>query len=249
MARVLCVLPAQGFDPSEAALPWSILTDAGHDCVFATQDGVIAAADPITLDGDGLGPSLGFLMCRPESRALYGRMISSKSFRAPIDWAAVDPARFDALLLPGGHAPGMKPYLESPVVQAICRHFFARTAPVAAICHGVIPLARAKRDDGRALLHGYRTTALTRWQEDFAVALTRRRLGDHYRTYAGTSVEAEVRAALAAPRDFEPGPLLPRYGSAQHPDRGFIVRDRHYLSARFPGDAWKLGCALRDMLG
>lgn len=51
-------------------------------------------------------------------------------------------APFDALVLPGGHAKGMRPYLESTVLQNLVARFFApqapgaRHRPVAAVCQG-----------------------------------------------------------------------------------------------------------------
>ena len=38
-ARVLMLLPARDFDPSEAAVSWEVLTRAGHTVWFATPDG------------------------------------------------------------------------------------------------------------------------------------------------------------------------------------------------------------------
>jgi hypothetical protein len=39
MARVLIPLPARDFDPSEAAVSWQVLSNAGHIVTFATPDG------------------------------------------------------------------------------------------------------------------------------------------------------------------------------------------------------------------
>ena len=46
------------------------------------------------------------------------------AFKSPLKWTEVDPADFDGLVLVGGHAPGMKPYLESPVVQRLAKQFW-----------------------------------------------------------------------------------------------------------------------------
>ena len=49
-------------------------------------------------------------------------MIVDPNYAAPLRWDAVDPAEFDALLLPGGHrARGMRDYLESDILQTPCR--------------------------------------------------------------------------------------------------------------------------------
>jgi putative intracellular protease/amidase len=45
MARVLFLLPALDFDPSEAAVSWQVLVNAGHVVCFATPDGRPAVAD------------------------------------------------------------------------------------------------------------------------------------------------------------------------------------------------------------
>ena len=51
------------------------------------------------------------------------------------------------------------------------------------------------------------------------------------------TVEDEVRTALAASTDFIRGPMMIRRDSPAHLQIGFTVRDRNYLSARWPGDA------------
>src|SRR5258708_4443226 len=56
MARVLIPLPARDFDPSEAAVSWRVLVNAGHVVCFATPDGRPAVADDMMLTGRGLDP-------------------------------------------------------------------------------------------------------------------------------------------------------------------------------------------------
>jgi hypothetical protein len=51
---VLIVLPKRDFDPSEVAVTWRVLVDAGNSLVFATPDGLPAAADPLMLSGEEL---------------------------------------------------------------------------------------------------------------------------------------------------------------------------------------------------
>lgn len=55
MASILIPLPSTDFDPTEAGVPWRILTRVGHTVRFATPDGAQAAADPIMVTGKGLG--------------------------------------------------------------------------------------------------------------------------------------------------------------------------------------------------
>ena len=242
--RVMIPLPDTDFDVTEVAVPWRLLRDAGHEVVFATERGAAApAADPRLLDGVLFGQ----LGAEPEPIAFYRELLGHAAYRAPLPWGSLDMTTFDGLLLAGGHAPGMRPYLESERVQAIAAAAFQANKPVSAICHGVIPLVRAKGSDGRALLYGRRTTALTGGMENFAVSITRQALGNHYRTYP-QSVEDEVRANLAKKSDFKTGPLFPRYATETKPDRGFVVRDGNYISARWPGDAWTLATAFCRMV-
>jgi protease I len=237
MSPFLILLPQTDFDPTEVAVPWTVWCEAGHDVVFATETGAPAACDPVTLTGEGLPLLARSLKAREENAALYARMVASPAYAAPVRWDAVRAADFAAIHFPGGHAPGMKPYCESAEIQRIAREAFSAGQIVSAICHGVLPLARA------GVLKGRRTTALTAMMEDVAVVLTSRALPGHYRTYP-QSVEAEVTAALARPQDFERGPMLPRYATRARPDIGFVVEDGAYCSARWPGDAWTLARAV-----
>ena len=127
-------------------------------------------------------------------------------FRRPISYGEIRAADFDGLILTGGHAPGMRVYLGSGVLQSAVGDFFARKKPVGAICHGVLLAARSSFHPGKSVLYGKRTTALTKQMELIAWRLTRLYLGDYYRTYP-TTVEDEVRSALARPEDFITGPL------------------------------------------
>lgn len=64
-------------------------------------------------------------------------------------FAAVKPAGYDALVLPGGRAPE---YLRlDKGVLAIVRHFADKKKPIAAICHGIQLLTAAGVVAGRTL--------------------------------------------------------------------------------------------------
>ncbi|MDE2436177.1 MAG: DJ-1/PfpI family protein [Sphingomonadales bacterium] len=241
MARILIILPQSDFDPTEVAFPWEVWSGAGHAVSFATETGQPATCDPITLTGEGLPGLARSLRARPEAQEAYAAMIADPSWRHPITWAAARAGDFAALHFPGGHAPGMRRYCESGEVMRLAREAFAAHQPVSAVCHGVLPLARA------GVLEGRRTTALTAMQEDIAVALTRRALPGHYRTYPET-VEAEVTRLIGPAGRFARGPLIPRYANAKAPDVGFVEQDLRYLSARWPGDAWTLAVRLLDLL-
>ena len=149
-------------------------------------------------------------------------------------------AGFDGLLLPGGHAPGMRQYLGSALLRDQVARFWSLGRPVGAICHGVLVLARTHDlATGRSVLAGRRTTCLPKYMERSAYLATAWRLGRYYRTYPAY-VEDEVKAALDAPAaQFQRGPVtLTSRGTAASDAPAFVVRDRNYLSARWPGDAY-----------
>jgi protease I len=246
--RILFPLPAREFDPTESSIPWRTLIDAGHEVGFATPDGQVAAADPRILSGRGFALWRFFLRARPHARQTYAEMAASDAFLHPLRYDQIDPTTFDGVVLTGGHAPGMKPYLESPRLQALVAEYMQADKPVAAICHGVLIPARAQDPNtGRSVLYGRKTTALIRAQELSAFAMTAMWLGRYYRTYAPT-VEDEVRSALASPDDFLSGTFLLGREGPDKRDYGFVVRDRNYLSARYYVDAYKFADALVQLL-
>jgi putative intracellular protease/amidase len=284
MARVLVPLPALDFDPSEAAVSWQVLVNAGHSVHFATPDGLAASADDMMLTGRGLDPwgqipllrnlpLVGLLMrANRDARRAYASMIADPSYAGPLRWDAVDATAFDALLLPGGHrARGMRDYLESNILQRLVADFFDAEKPVAAICHGVLLAARSiSKRTGRPVLNGYRTTALTWAFESSAwsvAGITRFWDPDYYRTYLEAdgqpkgymSVQQEVTRALARAEDFCDVPTTdPHYrrktsglkrDTMDDATPAFVVQDRNYISARWPGDAHTFAKTFAGMLG
>ncbi len=246
MATVLMPLPARDFDPTESGVPWKLLGERGHRVLFATPDGEPAQADPRMVDGTGLGPLKPFLAADRNGREAHAAMAASAAFRAPLRYLQINANDFDGLLLPGGHAPGMREYLESHVLHGVVSAMFDANKPVAAICHGVVLVARSLGRHGLSVLHGRSTTCLLAQQELLAWSLTRAWLGDYYRTYPQT-VQAEVTEALASPEDFVAGPLALLRDAPNRLGPGFALRDGNYVSARWPGDAHRFAesfCAL-----
>lgn len=232
MATVLVPLPDHDFDVTEVAVPWKLLVDAGHRVVFATEAGATPACDPLLITGVVFGA----LGAREEPIAFYREM--EPALVNPIRWSEVDVAKFDALLLAGGHAPGMRQYLGSEVVHRLIRDFFATPKPIAAICHGVLAAARAD------VLRGLKTTCLPKYMERSAYLATFWRRGRYYRTYP-EYVEDEVKGHLASVDDFIRGPkTLSKRGTRDDDTHAFTVEDGRYVSARWPGDAYKFARAL-----
>jgi putative intracellular protease/amidase len=248
MSRVLIPLPARGFDPTEAAVSWKVLSERGHEVVFATPDGKPASADPIMVTGKGLGLLKAVLRADANGRAAHAEMVASDSFQNPITYDEAARGAFEALVLPGGHDKSVKPYLESNVLQRIAADFMSADKPVGAICHGVLILARAKGAHGHSVIHGRRVTSLINRLEMTGYNLTRLWMGDYYRTYPGITTEDEVRAALATDEDFDPGPRGTKRDSMDAMQHGFVVRDRNLVTARWPGDAHRWSVQIDGLL-
>lgn len=281
--KILIPLPRCDCDPSEVAVSWQILVQAGHEIVFATPDGAAAQADPVMLDGIGLDfwsrvPGVRHLKlvglalrANRRARDAHAALVRDPAFLSPLQWKQIRTDAFGALLLPGGHAQGIREYLESEVLQRCTAAFFDAGKPVAAICHGVVLAARSIEPlTGKSVLFGRKTTALT-WSLERSAWRLSRYAGrwwdrDYYRTYrelpgdpAGyRSVQAEVTRALAHDEDFldvpADAPQRLRKTSGLFRDTptdsapAFIVRDRNYLSARWPGDVHTFAQAFVAML-
>lgn len=282
--NVLMPLPNCDYDPSEAGVSHAVICAAGHCITFATPDGRPAQADPAMLSGAGFDiwgrvPLLRylvligrFLRADRRGRAAHAAMQADPAFARPLRYEQIDPNAFDALLLPGGHAQGMREYLESAVLQRVVAHFFAAGKPVGAICHGVVLAARSHvATSSRSVLHGRKTTALT-WAFERKAWMISRYGGrwwdrDYYRTYLEApgepdgyrSVQAEVTRALADPGDFRdvdpalPDARLKSGGLARDTPEdarpAFVVVDDNYVSARWPGDVHTFARSFVELLG
>jgi len=283
MGTVLIPIPDRDFDPTEVAVSWRVLTHNGHQVIFATESGAAGEADDIMVTGRGLDiwsalpvlgavPIIGLaLRANKDGRRAYQEMLQSNEFSHPVSWAQVTLDDVDALLLPGGHrARGMRSYIDSDILQRLVVDAFAKEMLVAAICHGVLLLARSV-DPGtsRSVLYGRKTTALTWALERTAWRLTRITRfwdRDYYRTYTEEpgqpggymSVQSEVTRALRNPSDFcdvahgSPGWRLKSSGmvrdTATDSRPAFVVDDGNYVSARWPGDTHTFATALSQKL-
>ncbi len=245
---ILIATSTLDFDPTEVAIPWKILRDGGEKIIFATDTRMPGTADQRMLTGEGFGILKHLLIAQKPARDTYSDMLKDAAFQNPINYDDIKAEDYNGLLLPGGHAKGCKPYLESKSLQTAIAQFFAASKPVGAICHGVVAACRAQNPEtGKSVLFGRKTTALLKRQELLAHTLTKSKLGDYYLTYPIT-VEDEVTAALASSDDFVHGPTPVFRDSANNHKPGFTVRDKNYLSARWPGDAHRFASEFLTMI-
>jgi putative intracellular protease/amidase len=217
--HVLIPLPDHDFDPTESATPWRVCMERGWRATFATEQGAVAAADHRLLMGFVRGP----LGAGPMGLRDYKQMTESPEYQRPIRYADIQVDEYDALLLTGGHAPGMKQFLESKVLQEKVAQFFKKDKGVGAICHGLLVLARAiDPETGKSVLYEYQTTSLTKLLEVIGYCSTFWLLGRRFRTY-DLYVEEEVKRALKSSHQYSTG-VIP----FPH-----VVVDRNLVTSRY----------------
>ena len=218
---------------------------SGHELVFATEAGATPACDPLLLTGVVFGK----LGARADAIALVSRDGAAPGIHraAHVD-ATVAPIEFDALFLAGGHAPGMRQYLGSELVQPPDRRVLRdRQADRGDLSRRARRRAREAQPTA-GVLHGVKTTCLPKYMERAAFLATFWRRGRYYRTYPHTS-KTKCRAALATPDDFVRGPReLSKRGTRDDDSHAFVVEDGRYISARWPGDAYLIAKKLIERL-
>ncbi|MEU4149206.1 type 1 glutamine amidotransferase domain-containing protein [Streptomyces sp. NPDC026659] len=167
MAKILMIISAAdtltladgtshptGYWAEEVAASHRVLTGAGHQVDIATPGGVRPTVDPISLDGRG-----GVEAADGAAFAAYLESIGAE-LEAPLDLAGVRAADYDALYLPGGHAP-MADLADDPGLGSLLAGADERGTVIAALCHGVAGLLAAERADGAFVFAGRALTAFT----------------------------------------------------------------------------------------
>lgn len=237
--KVLIPIPSYGFDTTEVAIPWKLLSEQNFEVIFATPNGEKGVTDKSMLDGSKLGIWKSALMARKDAVKAHNELIKTTNFCNPLKYSDLKENNFDALLLPGGHDKAVKEYLESAVLQNFIVDFFNADKPVAAVCHGVVLAARSiNPKTGKSVLYNLKTTSLLKSQELLAYNLTRLWLKDYYLTYPEITVEDEVTAVLSNSKNFIKGPKPILRDDMKHLKRGFAVTHKNYVSARWPGDIY-----------
>ena len=171
---------------------------------------------------------MGPLGAGAKALAAYRQMTQDSAYQHPIPYADFDTDPYEAILLPGGHAPGMRQYLDSTVLQNKVLEFWRQGKLVGAICHGILVLTRTiDPQTGRSILYGHKVTALPLSLDRSNYLLSSRLLRRGVLTYS-CYVEEEVRACLERSEDFSQGPsiLAP-----------YVVSDGNLITSRWSGDA------------
>jgi protease I len=134
-AKKILMLVGDYVEDYEAMVPFQMLRMVGHQ---------VDAVCP----GKKAGQSVRTAVHDFEGDQTYSEK-RGHNFALTADFDAVDPARYDALVIPGGRAPE---YLRlDPRVLEIVRHFAGAGKPLAVICHGAQILVAAGVVKGRRL--------------------------------------------------------------------------------------------------
>jgi protease I len=119
----------------ETMVPFQALLALGHD---------VHAVCPGKKAGDTVATSIHDF----EGDQTYSEK-RGHNFTLNATFSEIDPADYDALVVPGGRAPEYL-RLDTAVIAAV-KHFFEVDKPVAAICHGAQILAAARVIEGRTV--------------------------------------------------------------------------------------------------
>lgn len=132
-----------GFYANELMQPVKKLLDAGHTITFATPLGKAPSLDRNSVDKMYFDNDEASMQ---QHLALLEKLRITSAEQSPVvSLARVEQggyARYDALYVPGGHAP-MQDLLHSAALGRLLRDFHARAKPTALVCHGPIALLSA----------------------------------------------------------------------------------------------------------
>ena len=133
MAKKILMIVGDFAEDYETMVPFQMLQMAGHD---------VHAVCPDKSSGDTVKTAIHDF----EGDQTYTEK-PGHNFALNASFDEVNPADYDALVLPGGRAPEYL-RLNDRVIEMV-QHFFAEDKPVAAICHALQTLAAADVLEGR----------------------------------------------------------------------------------------------------
>ncbi|MFD3925445.1 type 1 glutamine amidotransferase domain-containing protein [Streptomyces sp. NPDC058614] len=148
---------ATGYWAEEFAAPYKLITEAGHEVVVATPDGVTPNVDMMSLRPSMAGGEQGALDLEEIIR-------SAEAMRRPLQLSDVRLEDYDAVYVPGGHGPMADLALDADVGRILTAQL-ASGNPLAIVCHGPAAIL-ATRIHGESPFKGYRITCFTNEEEE-----------------------------------------------------------------------------------
>ncbi|NHZ89860.1 type 1 glutamine amidotransferase domain-containing protein [Massilia sp. CCM 8733] len=234
-----------GFYLNELAQPLKLLLDAGHAVTFATPMGKAPTVDLSSLDPMYFGGEAASML---QHQDLAGKLAITSPQRSPvISLARVEQigyAHYDALYIPGGHAP-MQDLIRSAALGRLLSHFHQAGKTTALVCHGPAALLSAlpkpetsiaRMEQGSKatppgwIYAGYRMTVISNQEEGLAKAALK-----------GGTMKLLPQTALQT--------AGARYSSNATPWTSHMVIDRELITGQNPASAVQVGQALLERLG
>ena len=230
-----------GFYLNELLQPVKLLLDAGHHVTFATPEGKAPTLDRSSVDKMYFNNDAAEL---ERYQALLARLKITSPEDSPVisltraEQMGLD--RFDALYVPGGHAP-MQDLLTSAPLGRVLTHFHEKGKTTALVCHGPIALLSTLPDangfvgqlatKGQAsaqsgwIYAGYKMTVISNQEEELAKGLLG---GGAMKFYPQTALEQAGG----------------QYSSNTSPWTSHVVMDRELITGQNPASALEVGQAL-----
>lgn len=226
-----------GFFFNELMQPVKMLVDAGDTITFATPEGrapTMDASSPNVKDFAGDQAAFDAHMA-----LLKQWQLTDPRHTPVISLARVEQlgyAHFDAVFVPGGHAP-MQDLAVSPAMGKLLRTFHQAGKTTALICHGGVALVSAVPDAseytqrltrdpktrvGSWIYAGYRMTAFSNAEETASQAM-----------FGGRALKFTPETALT-----QSGA---KYSKAPQPWQSYVVEDRELITGQNPASAVELG--------
>jgi putative intracellular protease/amidase len=148
---------ATGYWAEEFANPYKILTDAGHEVVVATPNGVTPNVDMMSLRPEMAGGIDGAL-------ELEAIIRSAEAMRRPLQLSDVRLEDYDAVYLPGGHGPMSDLAWDADCGRLLTAQLVSGN-PLFIVCHGPAAIL-ATRIHGVSPFKGYKITCFTDEEEE-----------------------------------------------------------------------------------
>jgi putative intracellular protease/amidase len=150
-----------GFWAEEFAVPHRLLAEAGIDITIATPGGVVPVPDQMSLSPEANNGDA-------EAAASFGAYLDEVQplLNNPERLEDIDPAIFDAVLIPGGHGPMQDLAVNSDIARILSAMLPDTTKIVASLCHGPASFMAAGDESGNWLFKGRTMTAFTDEEEN-----------------------------------------------------------------------------------
>lgn len=233
-----------GFYLNEAMQPVKMLLDAGHKITFTTPTGRAPTLDKGSINAMFFG---GDDKALQEHKHLLDQLAVTSPTQSPVisltRVAQIGYDQFDAVLVPGGHAP-MQDLLTSEDLGKLLKHFHDNQKPTALICHGPIALISTLN----------KATEFTQ-----KLARTNKAAAEKNWIYAGYKMTVFSNAEEEASKGqlnggemkFYPETALQQAGakvSAKDLWQAHVVEDRELITGQNPASAVAVGKRLIDKL-